>query len=620
MSDAPGCEDYTLRDALHGYIKKRSLKVASVESLEGTIKAFLRYAKRPDIPIALVTPDVVNAWLASMTWRERTIIKHRKYLLLLLRDAVRVGQYPESIDDKVKTPQKPQPQSEHQPAQPSEPAAPVRRFRGSDDLTQFFRDEFVRDWLHACNPSVLQRYVQAVDWLFIWLERKPTFNDITDAKLEQFGEWLVATNRANKCQRTDTAENYEIRIRQIRRYALTKSAGCKRDMRLIDFLLDIYRKERLLADKSLMTLRQHVNSLSDFYGSPIMLSELDEAVLAGWLKRLKRDKKQPKQSILALWRLAFELGYVPTFPEAKKSVTTPAPIETNGDSLRLLMTSKYFPAKWSIQSDLTKANYMFAMGNFAEHLGHEPTLGDLSDDNVAGMMRMLQAKGMATTTINERRGRIAALWKWLASRGYLSTFPTIERIRNAHASPEAWDANELRQLFNACRESPGLIGELPAADWWLGLHKVLWETSERIGAVLDIQWDWLNESTLQLHVPAESRKGRIKEAFYTLTPETLETLDRLRSESAFVFPFPSHRSTFFNQYKSLLKRAGLPHGRKDMAHKMRRSVSSHLFAAGEDDTKALGHSDAYTTERSYRDPRICREKPLNLFKPWDNAG
>jgi integrase len=476
-----------------------------------------------------------------------------------------------------------------------------------ENLWRFFHDVFVTEWLQVCNRGVLQKYMQAIDWLFIWLTRQPTFDDITEPKLQKFCAWLVETRRAAAkgphANSPDTAKNYASRLRQIRRYAGTKSTQCGRDMRLIDFLMKVYLQERILKNWSVRTYRKHVTSLSKFYGSDIMLSELNGPVLLAWVDHLKRDAVKAHEGIVSMWRLAFELGYVTTEPETKDLQGTPAPVETNGDSLRLLMTAKYFPAKWSIQ---------------AEYLGHEPTIADLLDDNVAGMMRMLQKKGLATRTINERRGRITALWKWLASRGYLSTFPTIDRIPEQQSSPEAWTKEELHQLFQACRDAPGKIGDLPAADWWLGLHMILWETGERIGAVLDIEWAWIEPKTLQLHIPAASRKGRKKEAFYTLTRETIQALDRLRSESNLVFPFPATRASFFNRYKTLLKRAGLPRGRKDMAHKMRRSVSSHLFANGQDDTKALGHSDAYTTQRSYRDPRICRSEPLGLFKPWQD--
>jgi integrase len=43
-----------------------------------------------------------------------------------------------------------------------------------------------------------------------------------------------------------------------------------------------------------------------------------------------------------------------------------------------------------------------------------------------------------------------------------------------------------------------------------------------------------------------------------------------------------------------------------MFHRLRKSVSSHLEAAGINSTSAMGHSSREVTERSYIDRRIAK--------------
>ena len=70
-------------------------------------------------------------------------------------------------------------------------------------------------------------------------------------------------------------------------------------------------------------------------------------------------------------------------------------------------------------------------------------------------------------------------------------------------------------------------------------------------------------------------------------------------------------------FDKVLSAAGLPTDRKSKFHRMRRSVASHLHAAGHNATDALGHSSADVTRKSYFDPNIIgavRPSAL-LFRP-----
>lgn len=72
-----------------------------------------------------------------------------------------------------------------------------------------------------------------------------------------------------------------------------------------------------------------------------------------------------------------------------------------------------------------------------------------------------------------------------------------------------------------------------------------------------------------------------------------------------VFPWPRQRSYVWKRLEIILQRAGLPAGRKDKFHRIRKTTASYFEAAGGNAQKLLDHADAATT-RKYLDPRIVR--------------
>lgn len=279
---------------------------------------------------------------------------------------------------------------------------------------------------------------------------------------------------------------------------------------------------------------------------------------------------------------------------------------------------KYFPVNLSIASDKTTIQYRYALESFGEWLRHPACLADLQDDNLAAWMRWLvKDLGLAAITANEKAGRIKALWTWLAKRGLVKTFPTIGRMAVPERIPQAWDEDQLRRLFSACRETTGTISGVPAGPWWLALHAIFWNTSERVGAVKLCEWDHLNWQTGWLMIPAECRKGGKKAAAYQLWPKTMDALKEIREPARkLVFPMPFCEVTFYNRYRKLLIRADLPHDRKSKTHRMRVSHATWIKAMGGNPSEDLGHESAETTRKHYLDPRFIKRDGPDLFKPW----
>ncbi len=285
-------------------------------------------------------------------------------------------------------------------------------------------------------------------------------------------------------------------------------------------------------------------------------------------------------------------------------------------SLWELCLSRYFLINQRIRCLATQRQYQFAIGNLAEFVGRPPTLDDLSDDNVAGMMGLLTRKGLSVETINDRRGRINALWTWLAKRGMVKTWPTVTPLPEPERIPLAWSRDDVARILRECSVEGGWIAGIAARLWWETLHLVIWDSSERIGALLETRWSHLQGSNLIL--PAEIRKGGRRDRIYRLHQDTLARLELIRQPTReLLWPWDRTEAILYRRYKNLLKRAGLPFDRKSMFHRMRKSVASHYEAAGGNATELLGHSDRRTTVEAYIDPRICPQPQASdvLFRP-----
>jgi integrase len=229
----------------------------------------------------------------------------------------------------------------------------------------------------------------------------------------------------------------------------------------------------------------------------------------------------------------------------------------------------YFPQRLTITSKDTTRQYEIALRFFGRHLGHTPLLSDLTDDNLYAFIRHLQDLGLATTTINDRVGRLRALMEWLGRRKHIDRLPTVERLREPRRIPQAWTEEQLVKLFASVAQEDRDVGIIPGRLWWRACFALAWNTSERVSALMSLEWSWLDGD--KLHVPAESRKGRRRDMLYTLWDETLATLEPLREYGCeHILEFPHcWPHTFYLRFGRILDRAGLPNDRKHKTHCLR---------------------------------------------------
>jgi integrase len=283
-------------------------------------------------------------------------------------------------------------------------------------------------------------------------------------------------------------------------------------------------------------------------------------------------------------------------------------------NLNTLLES-YFDLNPKIRTEKTVKQYRIAFRNFAEAIGREPTLADLNDDNIGRLIKLLSSRSLAAKTINERRGRIHAFWTFLARRGLVAQWPLTPRIPEPVRTPMAWLQPEIDQLFATVDKLEGRIGHHARCLWWKALLLLAWDTGERIGALLELEWDHITGDWV--HIPAEIRKGKRRDTTHRLAQDTLTALRAIKApDRELVFPWPFDPLYIYTKYGDILKEAGLPHDHRCKFHKIRRSVASHFEAAGGNAMKLLGHSDRRTTE-GYLDPRIVKITQATdlLFRP-----
>lgn len=278
----------------------------------------------------------------------------------------------------------------------------------------------------------------------------------------------------------------------------------------------------------------------------------------------------------------------------------------------------FVPLRGRARSASTLKSYRHSIRVFSAHLGRDALVTDLDDLTVARFLAAY-SPGRSPATVERQRVTILGLWRWLARRGIITVWPDIAPTPVPLRVPEAWTRQQLTDLFAAIETMPGMIGTVRACDWWACLHWIAWDTGERIGAIITLERADVCERSRTVTFRAESRKGGRADMLAQVSTTTLQAIRRVREQSPgepAVLPWPYSRNYLWYRYEQVLRRAGLPCNSKSKFHRLRKSVASHLEAAGHDATAALGHAGRKVTQR-YLDPRIVQRPATcdRLFRP-----
>ena len=298
-------------------------------------------------------------------------------------------------------------------------------------------------------------------------------------------------------------------------------------------------------------------------------------------------------------------------------------------TLRELLHDRIAPLKNLSQRSVTM--YDASLDRFRDFLGHEPGVEDLDDLVLSKFLRW-----RSTTVHDARRGLISpaslakdsahlrSLWTWLARKrwkkanGELLEFPDYARPRVPRPRPAAYTVEELQLLLHAARHRRGYISGLPACWYWTTKLMAMFQTGERIGAVLAIRWGEVDLDRHCLTFLAATRKGHHETITRAISPELCAVMaPQRRAADALVWPWLEARKplSIYPSLKVLCKTAGVPY---HPFHSIRKSTASYLKKAGKSAKTQLGHSSEEMAETHYYDPNIVgHESALEHLPPLD---
>lgn len=373
-----------------------------------------------------------------------------------------------------------------------------------------------------------------------------------------------------------------------------------------------------------------INKFNEWFGDDAAIADVSEKLLEDF-ENAKGAKPSRVTHVRDLWRL-MRTAAPDRFrgKRAKSARQEIAAVEGPSYLLAKFYDQLYEPMALRTRRPNTKRLYVTTIQKFSECLGREANLDDFTDEQVTAFAAWRREKGLSKNSINKDLFNLLAIWRWANRRGYVETWPNIEMEKPAKVTPEAWSREELARLFKAASEVSGRLSGVPASAWWTTLLLVLWDTGERINAVVSLKWDRIDFDGRWVRFDAEYRKGGRSDNLRKLSPQTTEALGSLKrwQESAEtyssigkVFVWPHGATHIYYQFGKVLEAAGLPNDGRSKFHRLRRSVASHYEAAGGNATELLGHTKREVT-KAYLDPRIVgRVEAIDLlFRPNEKGG
>lgn len=269
----------------------------------------------------------------------------------------------------------------------------------------------------------------------------------------------------------------------------------------------------------------------------------------------------------------------------------------------------YAPLRLRGKSDNTIRLYGCTLRSFDKFLKHAATLDDL-DDLVVSRFLAHRASVRSAFTSEKERTQLLSLWRFACDRGMVPRRPCVPPTPLPERIPTAWTVDQIRSLIRATDKEAGMIDKVPASLFFRALVSVLWETAERIGAIMSVQVaDYQNGVLL---VRAEHRKGKKRDKLYSLSLSTqhlVEQMVRGRAPSKCIFSWDRPKTALWNAFGKVVRRAGLSDGRRSKFHMLRRSSATHYAAGGGDATALLDHSSPRIARQYYVDPRFIASGP-----------
>lgn len=283
-------------------------------------------------------------------------------------------------------------------------------------------------------------------------------------------------------------------------------------------------------------------------------------------------------------------------------------------NLRQLLVERIAPSRQ--YSDRTTTMYLQSLDRLRDYLGHDPTLDDLDDVTVARFLKWRGAHGVgqrrpaSPASVAKDSCQIKSMWGYCAKKrlkrsdGTDIEFPDYRNPVVPKPVPRAFTAEDLHLLVRMARHRRGYVGGKPAAWYWITKIMAMYQTGERLGAILELRWGQVDLERNSLTFLASTRKGRRE----TITRPITHRLARLLAEQkgppeARVWPWldDRHLLSIYNSWRILCRLAGVEY---KSFHAIRKSTASYLKRAGISAKGQLGHATEGIAELHYYDEEI----------------
>jgi len=184
--------------------------------------------------------------------------------------------------------------------------------------------------------------------------------------------------------------------------------------------------------------------------------------------------------------------------------------------------------------------------------------------------------------------------------------------------PKAYKSEELARLVEAARHRRGLVAGKPAAWYWTTKLQAMFQTGERIGAILAIRWAQVDLERHTLTFLAATRKGHRETITRPISPALAQILATQHGQPGErVWGWLDDRKILscYASLRVLCRCAGVEY---KPFHAIRKATASYLKRAGISAKKQLGHSSEEMAENHYYDEEITgRESNLDYLPEID---
>lgn len=266
----------------------------------------------------------------------------------------------------------------------------------------------------------------------------------------------------------------------------------------------------------------------------------------------------------------------------------------------------YVPARVDL-TDGAVHQLDIAVRLFSRFLGRPAELPDLSAESVCAFMRWLLKLGRSPRTVNGRRDSLLTLRRFAAKRGLLPPLqdevPAAKEPRRRNSS---WSNEEFCSLVKGCSgERDGAILR--------AVLLVAWDTSCRIGAIMKTPRSAFDPERRLLSI----YEAKVRtEVTHRLSEATVQALLALSPRDGSLFGWTKSLYILNERLTALQRRLGLPCGRRDKWHKIRRTKYTLVYVQFGPRAASLHAGHSTDMSRSYLDDsRLATAELVDAIPP-----